>query len=128
MKRENFNELPTEIQNEIRKTLRAFDSVDVWFEYGRYTFGSCLKASYGADHRFVGTYTAEEVYTENERIANYINEFLSYPSYYKGAKCWDDIQLMKKDRSFKDGILTHWVGAINEAGNFELTAKISERV
>lgn len=82
----NFNELPETIQSEIKNTLKAYEEVDVYFEYGEYYFGLVLKKHYAADHEFIGTYYAKDVYTEEERILNYVNEFQSYPIQYKGKR------------------------------------------
>ena len=82
----NFNELPESVQNKIKNTLKVYDKVDVYFEYGEYRFGLVLKKHYAADHEVIGTYYAKDVYTEEERILNYVNEFQSYPIEYKGKR------------------------------------------
>ena len=83
---ERFNSLPEEVQARIKDTLKAYDDVDVWYEDGRYTFGTVLKKSYAPDHRYVGTYRASDIYTEEERIINYVNEFHDFPMSYKGKR------------------------------------------
>lgn len=82
----NFNELPETIQNEIKDTLKAYDKVDVYFENGEYHFGLVLKRHYAADHEVIGTYHAKDIFTEEERILNYVNEFQSFPIQYKGKR------------------------------------------
>lgn len=72
-----FNELPKEIQKDVKNTLRAYSEETVWFENGRYTFGVSIKAKYAPDHEYIGTYYAKDVYTEEERIVNYCEEFHS---------------------------------------------------
>ena len=94
-----FNSLPQEVQEEIKNRLKAYDDVDVWFEYGRYTFGTSLTKTYAPDHRFVGTYRATDVYTEEERIVNYVNEFHDYPITYKGKR--DYAMLKDYNATFK---------------------------
>lgn len=126
----SFNELPMEVKEQIRETLKAYNEVNVWFEYGEYHVmpGACLKASYGADHKVIGTYKAKEVFTEAQRIENYINEFNSYPMQYKGKRDYGIMQKMQKDRQIVDlpngkwGIAI-WQGKLNENGDFELTEK-----
>lgn len=81
-----FNELPNEIQEYVKNTLCAYDKVDVWFENGRYTFGICLRSKYALDHEYVGTYYAKDIYTDEERIVNYCEQFHSYPREYKGNR------------------------------------------
>lgn len=83
-----FNELPADVRNEAKETLKAFDRVHVIFEHGKYhvSAGMALKNKYADDHRFVGTYYANEVFTEDERILNYVNEFQCFPIEYKGKR------------------------------------------
>lgn len=82
----NFNELPKEIQDEVKSKLRAYDKITVWFEYGRYTYGVTIKSKYAPDNEYIGTYYAKDVYTEEERVINYCEEFHSYPPEYKGTR------------------------------------------
>ena len=98
-----FNELPKEIQEEVKSTLRAYDYVDVWFEYGRYTFGTTICSEYADDHEFIGTYYAKEIFTEEERIINYCEEFHSYPIEYKGKRDYDIIKDYKAKYKMVEG-------------------------
>lgn len=82
----NINTLPEEVQNKIKSRLRAYDEVDVYFEYGEYHFGLVLKAEYAPDHKVIGTYYAKDIFTEDERIENYMNEFHEYAPNYKGKR------------------------------------------
>lgn len=124
----NLNSLPINIQNEVRNTLRAYDHCDVWFEYGEYHVmcGACLKAKYAPDHRFVATFTKDEIFTETEQIENYINEFCCYPSNYKGKKDWQMIHKMSDEReiNYETKKVKVWQGRINENGDFELTHQV----
>lgn len=124
----NLTSLPINIQNDVKDTLRAFDRCDVWYEYGEYrvSTGACLRAKYAPDHRFVGTFTKEEVFTETEQIENYINEFNCYPSNYKGKKDWQMIHKMSDEReiNWETKKVKIWQGRINEEGDFELTHQI----
>lgn len=45
-----------------------------------------IKKHYAADHEVIGTYCAKDIYTEEERILNYVNEFQSFPMGYKGKR------------------------------------------
>ena len=81
-----FNELPKEVQEEVKNILRAYSEETVWFENGRYTFGVSLTAKYAPDHEYIGTYYAKDIYTEEERILNYCEAFHDYPSEYKGKR------------------------------------------
>ena len=96
-KMKNLNELPIDVQERIKNTLKAFDEVDVFYEYGKYNFGVTLKSTYGEDHEYIGTYKAKEVYTEEERILNYVNEFQSYPIQYKGKRDYSIFHTGKRE-------------------------------
>ena len=124
-----LNTLPIEEQNKIKGWLKAYDKVDVFFENGRYNYGVCLKSHYAPDHEYIGTYRADEVYTEDERIENYINEFHSYPINYQGKRDYKMIHKMDDERNFNDDytILTHWIGKMID-GDFVLTERISEPI
>ena len=123
-----FEQLPKDIQDKVRNTLRAYDSVNVWFENGRYSFDDVIKSQYAADHKFIGTYKASDIYSEKERIENYINEFHSYPIQYTGKRDYDIIHKMNNERVVEmlDGgklVVTDWYGKINDNGDFELVEK-----
>lgn len=81
-----LKELPEAVRDEILNTLKAYDRVDVYFGNGEYHFGLVIKNHYAADHKFIGTYYAKDIYTEDERILNYVNEFRCYPIEYKGKR------------------------------------------
>lgn len=100
-----LNTLPSEVIEKVKSILRAYDEVNVIFEYGEYhvSAGLCIKATYGADHEFIGTYKAKEVYTEEERILNYINSFQDYPIEYKGKRNYKDFQTGKREVFKWDG-------------------------
>jgi len=84
----NFNELPQEVQEKAKNTLKAYDEVNVIYEYGEYhvSVGVALKAQYAPDHEVIGRYRAEDIFTDNERIINYVESFHDYPIQYKGKR------------------------------------------
>jgi hypothetical protein len=98
----NFDELPLEVQSEAKNTLKVYDEITVIFEYGQYhvTTGTCLKNVYANDHKVIGRYFAKDIFTEEERTINYIEEFISYPFQYKGKKDWSmikEMELLRKE-------------------------------
>ena len=93
----NFNELPKDVQTTIKNRLRAYDKIDVYYEYGGYHFGLVLKREYAPDHKVIGTYYAKDIYTEEERILNYVNEFQSYPINYKGKRDYSIFHTGKRE-------------------------------
>lgn len=98
-----FNELPQEIQEKVKRTLRAYDKETVWFENGKYTYGIALKAKYASDHEYIGTYYAKDIYTEEERIINYCEEFHDYPIEYKGKRDYNILNDYKAKYKMVDG-------------------------
>ena len=82
-----FENLPVNVQEIVKEYLKAFPCVDVIFENGDYHFGGiAIKDSYPDDYEVVGTYFAEDIYSNEERIINYVNEFRAYPVNYKGKR------------------------------------------
>lgn len=123
-----FNELPKEVQEEVKSILMAYDDVNVWFDYGRYSYADAITKEYAPDHEFIGTFKKSDVYTEKEQIENYINEFHDYPANYKGGRDYKMLKKMDDERETEiigGGKIKciDWIGAINEKGNFELTGK-----
>lgn len=95
-----LNTLPTEIINQVKETLKAYDRAYVIYENGAYrvSVGIAITATYADDHKFIGEYKAVEVFSEEERVINYVESFHEYPGNYKGnrdykmlnALTWDD--------------------------------------
>lgn len=95
---QEFKKLPKEVKAKIRETLKAYDEVHITYEYGEYkvSVGIALTATYAPDFKVIGTITANEMYTENERIENYINTFQDYPIEYKGKRDYKTLNDGKK--------------------------------
>lgn len=72
-----LTDLPEEIQEKVKSILRAYNKVNVTYEYSEFhvSAGCCIKSTYNHDHFPCGTYRADEVYTEEERRQNYFEEF-----------------------------------------------------
>lgn len=98
-----FNELPQEVQNDIRKCLRAYDEAFVVYEYGKYNVGVgiSLKAVYAPDHKVIGTFYAKDIFTPEERAINYIESFHEYPPSYKGKRDYLMLHEIGNDWSVK---------------------------
>ena len=87
--KEQFEAMFTEEQqNKVKDTLKAYSNVNVVYEYGEYHFSPSisLKATYAPDHKFIGTVYADDIFTEEERMVNYIEAFHEYPIQYKGKR------------------------------------------
>ena len=99
----NFNDLPEDIQSEIKEYLRAYDEVHVTYENGRYHFGMYLKKQYGADFEAIGTFKPKDIFTDEERIVNYVNCFRSYPIEYKGKRDYTILKNYEAQYRMVDG-------------------------
>lgn len=119
---EKLNNLPKEVIAEVKNILKAFDEVNVVFEYGKYDVSTSivLKAHYATDHKFIGTFYAKDVYTEVERIENYINEFGDYPMNYHGDRDYDKLMQAKQKYDRKTGTITRGVWKMDNSSNLQL--------
>lgn len=72
-----LDSLPDDIQNEVKSTLKAYDNVSVVYENFKFSasVGVCLKSRYNFDHFVCGKYAAKDIYTDEERRANYKEVF-----------------------------------------------------
>lgn len=95
----DLNTLPIETIKKVKEMLKAYDEVNVYFEDGTYhvSIGHCLRATYGQDFKNIETYKAKDVYTEQERILNYVNEFQEYPINYKGKRNYKDFSTGRRE-------------------------------
>ena len=129
MMNRNFNELPQEVQEEVKSWLRVYDKTYVEYEYGKYkvSSGICLSDTYAPDHEMIGQYTAKEIFTEDERTLNYILTFYDYPIWYTGKR---DYKLMKmlQTREWVDEEKTAyrtWTGELDDNKEFKITHMIT---
>lgn len=76
-----LDKLPEEVQAKVKSILKAFDEVNVTYEYGKFEVSacSCLCAYYHYDRMYCGRYTSKEVYTAEERKQNFFESFGYYP-------------------------------------------------
>lgn len=89
-----FTELPEATQNECKTILECYNEVHVIYEYGKYkvSVGIAITKTYAPDHEYIGKYTSKEVYTDEERMINYLKSFRSYPIEYKGKRDYQAIK------------------------------------
>lgn len=81
---EKMNSLPTETQNDIKQTLRAYHSVNVTFANGKYSVdtGICVRSKYAEDFEVIGEFKDTDIYTLEERRQNFREEFNCDPTFY----------------------------------------------
>ena len=87
---EQLKALPIEVQEEVESTLKAYDSVNIIFEYGEYKVRTSMAIlrEYASDHKVIGKVKKETVFTKEQQDLNYINTFRGFPISYKGEKDW----------------------------------------
>lgn len=128
MKKELFETLPEHIKEDVKNTLKAYDKCYVNFQNGEYkvTIAIGILSEYPKDFKAIGTVHSHDIHSREERIENYINEFMSYPFDYSGKKDWDLIRKMGTDKQFDfpNNKMYRWIGKLNEQGDFVLTEKI----
>lgn len=74
-----LTELPEDVQQQVKETLKVYSSANVVFEHNRFEVSAhtCIKAHYNYDHFVCGRYNASEVYSEEER-RQHLAELNSY--------------------------------------------------
>ncbi|GHV34244.1 hypothetical protein FACS1894187_04420 [Synergistales bacterium] len=97
MKMHDFYTLPLRVREQAKDTLRAYSSVHITFANGEYSVstGICLMSKYPDDFKVIGDVVASDIYTDDERIVNYIEEFHDYPPQYKGTRDYDMLRYMR---------------------------------
>jgi hypothetical protein len=105
-----FDLLPPDVQDEVKTALKAYNKAYVIYEYGKYnvSVGVAIKNHYADDHEFIGTYYADDVFSTEERIINYIESFHSYPGEYKGKRDYNLINSL----SWNDHVMFDAAGNI----------------
>ena len=95
--KELFNTLPEEVKADVLSTLKSFNEVNVIFEYGKYhvSTGISIKCHYADDHKYIGCFKADEMFTEDERMLNYVEAFHEYPVQYRGKRDYQMIDSLQ---------------------------------
>ena len=124
MEKRLLDSLPEEVKAEAKDILRAYDQVTIYFEYGTFhvSTGNCIKKVYGNDYEVIGQIKANDVYSEIERMENYINVFADYPAQYRGKRDYKMLNKFVQPKvDFDTMTITTEQGIINEDGDFMLT-------
>lgn len=109
-----FNQLPLNVQTEVKETLSAYSECSVWRKNDgtmRVTTGTVLATSYDGD--MIGRYKAADIFTPVERVINYVREFRDFPFHagdgihYDGEKdyralagSWTDVEMVDGNLKF----------------------------
>ena len=102
--KEQFEAMFTEEQQDrVKETLKAYDEVHITYQYGEYHFstGVALTATYAPDFKAVGSVYADDIFTEEERILNYMESFHEYSPLYKGRRNYRMLNEIGNDWSVK---------------------------
>ena len=81
-----LNNLPKEIINKIKEVLKAYDSCTVVMDNGEYKVRTFNGIELNNNIEVICEISSQEIYSENERILNYIEEFKCFPYNYKIEK------------------------------------------
>jgi hypothetical protein len=77
LSKEKLESYPTELVEQVKKTLRAYDETYITYENGEYKempmFG--VYGTYAKDYKFIGAVRQEDIFTLEERIENYESVF-----------------------------------------------------
>ena len=77
LSKEELERLPKELVESVKGTLKAYRETCITYENGNYkempAYGIC--SSYARDFKVIGYVRDEDIYTLEERIENYENEF-----------------------------------------------------
>jgi len=94
-----LNNLPQSVQEDVRSVLMAYSTVYVTLKAdGKYNVTAALVLHNGPYDQYIGEFTSKEVFTLEERIVNYVNEFRDFPyrctngAHYTGKKDWAALQ------------------------------------
>lgn len=103
MSNQIFQQLPKEVQDDVKNVLEAYDKVHVTFEQGEYkvSTGIGIYSSYTRDYEYIGEIHSWEAFTEEEQILNYFNSFHSFPVEYSGDRDWNLVNEVR-DAGFGD--------------------------
>lgn len=75
--KEELERLPKELVEKVKNTLKAYSETNIIYEYGEYkempAYG--IYGTYAPDFKVIGSVRQEDIYTLEERIANYESEF-----------------------------------------------------
>lgn len=127
-----YKDLPQEAKDELRKALVAFPDASLWRQGDKYftTEGVSIVKKYDDDYGWehIGKYHDYEVFSDKERVENYINTFRDYPPEYKGLRNYSLMHIMDSSimltRVNGRPAIRQLIGELDEYGNFVLTGEI----
>jgi len=93
-----LNTLPYSVSEDVRKTLCAYSMCLVRFYNGEYhvSTGVMICSTYPEDYKVIGDFESVHIFTEDERIVNYIETFYDYPTEYKGSRDYNMLRYMSE--------------------------------
>lgn len=97
-----FNSLPEHLKTSIKDWLKVYVEVDVTYFNGEYHIGGvAIYDSYATDYKWIGTYNQADVYSEEERILNFMEVYHEYHILYKGEQDYKWLKTLSYDDTFK---------------------------
>ena len=103
--KEEFNALPEDVKAQAKETLKAYHCVTIEFYNGEYHVSTMvgILGKYPEDHKFIGNAYDDDIYTEEERVLNFVEAFHYYPTNYKGKPVisWKEFKELPYNAKFK---------------------------
>lgn len=91
-----FNELPKETQEDVKSTLCAYDECYVKqdLETGAFSVTTSIGLQAVYTNKTIMEVHKNDIYTQEEQIINYVNEFKDFPREYRGKRDYKALQLL----------------------------------
>jgi hypothetical protein len=91
----NFNQLPEDVQFDVQDELECYSKCFVFKKAdGSYQVTPSVCLHNGAYDEYIGEYFAADVFSDEQKIINYVKNFRSFPwncsdgTHYEGKKDW----------------------------------------
>lgn len=112
-----FNSLPKDVRDAVKDTLSIYPKCSVYFENGKYhvTSATFVKKNYAEDFAMLGMFSVKDVFSPEEELINYVENFHSYPASYKGKRDYE----MLKSLAWEDKVCLDGDGNIVKVGKKE---------
>lgn len=84
--------LPIQVQENIKSTLYAYSECTLELnKQGEYKVLTCVVLHNGEYNQIVGKFTGDGIFSQDEKIINYVTTFRDYPTYYKGKRNYKEL-------------------------------------
>lgn len=125
--------ITVEVWEEVRNTLCVFDEVTVSYGNGEYhcTPSNAVLGWYPDDFKVIGKIYKEDIFTPEEIIENFINNFYSYPPQYKGERDYNVLRRLENKHIVDEDGVSYCIspyGKLDKRGNFHIVGDRKEQI